>query len=163
MDRKTRPSISPPHRGNLPAILSGCILAVWPIFINTSPSHLQARCGMALRDVEGRSAVYQASVPSMSLVEVTTAWARKHRHTRTHLFIHMLKYWQLLYMYEDADLTFILGFSLFLTWMNDFLLFLNPFHYSHNLGIFFRVYCQGDKAAFFLLLSWLFSWVLLVG
>ncbi len=91
MDRQTHPSISSPRCVNLLAILSGCILAVWPIFINTSLSHLQARCGTALRDMEGRSAVYQASVPSMSFVEVTTAWALSfptHKHTHKDTFIH---------------------------------------------------------------------------
>lgn len=87
-DGQTHPSISSPCCGNLPAILSGCISAARPIFINTSIFHLQARCGTALRDVEGRSAVYQASVPSMSLAEVTTAWALSSQHTRTRLYVH---------------------------------------------------------------------------
>ena len=73
------------------AILPGCVLAVWPIFINTSQSHLQARSSTALRDVKGGCAVYQASVPSMSLVEVTKAQALSfslnlaNTQTRTHL------------------------------------------------------------------------------
>lgn len=75
------------------AILSGCILAGWPIFINTSLSHLQARCSTALRDMEGRSAVYQASVPSMSLVEVATAWALFFRHTNKHTRTHSYICW----------------------------------------------------------------------
>lgn len=70
----------------------GCILAVWPILINTSLSHLQARCGTALRDMEGGSGVYQASVPSMSLVEVATAWALFPKHTNTHTQGHIYTY-----------------------------------------------------------------------
>lgn len=62
-DRQTCPSISSPHCGNLSANLPGCILAVWPIFINTSLSHLEARSDTALRDMEGGSAVYPSLCP----------------------------------------------------------------------------------------------------
>lgn len=92
------PSISFPSCGDLSVILWGCILAVWPIFINTSLSHLQARCNMALRDMEGRAAIYKAYVSSMHLVEVTTAWVVSHTntHTRTHLYRQNIPYGKVL-------------------------------------------------------------------